>query len=494
MHKRWNWYLLHKPFDRTLERQAPQPLTHEQVHSLRYFWFDGIFAATSEAFYLTYIPLFALAYGATNEQVGWITALGSLLGAIALFPGARLMEKTGQRKRIVLWSGGGIGRLALLLLAMVPLLQMPPAAAIVAIASLNGLRAFMGNFGNPAWTSLVADIVPDFMRGRYFSTRNLTMGLATLIVASVAGWLIHKGNTATSNPYLGFQFVLVLAFLTGMLSTLSFSRIIEPKSKVAAAGKEGDISFRDAVMLSPGFLGLLISAFVWNFSLQIAGPFFNVYLVKNLGADAGMVGLTTSASSLAAMGGLLVFGRALDRKGSVWLQVVTGFPIALLPTFWAFYTEPWQVGVNNLFGGFLWAGYNLASFNLLLELTAGPHRGRSVALYQTLVFVSAVLGPLTGGYMADHFGFTWVFFLSGAGRFIGMVIFVWMTARPLHQIAPKKKWQTARRLVTLPSPVAPTTNRRRVRRSDNAARRPHRHSSRRTVLVEARHSAGRSRP
>ena len=39
------------------------------------------------------------------------------------------------------------------------------------------------------WKGGVADIVPDFLRGRYFSTRNLTMGFGTLIFATVAGWL-----------------------------------------------------------------------------------------------------------------------------------------------------------------------------------------------------------------------------------------------------------------------------------------------------------------
>ena len=189
--QRWNWYLVHRPMERTLVQQTPQPLTIRQTRNLRFFWLDGIFAATSESFYLAFIPLFALAYGATNQQVGWITAIGNLAGAAALFPGARLLEKTGDRKAIVLWSGGGIARVMLLLLAFVPLLSVPPTVPILLIAALNGIRAFMANFANPSWTAMVADIVPEFMRGRYFSLRNLTMGMATLIFSAVAGWVIR---------------------------------------------------------------------------------------------------------------------------------------------------------------------------------------------------------------------------------------------------------------------------------------------------------------
>ena len=432
--QRWNWDLAKQPLDRMLDRQAAQPITATQRRNLRFFWLDGFFAAASEAFYLAYIPLFALAYGATNQQVGWITAVGNLMGALALFPGARFMERTGERKRLVVWSGGGVARVALLLMSLMPLFGLPPMAAILAITSLNGLRAFMGNFANPAWTSIVAEIVPEFMRGRYFSARNISMGLATLVLTTVAGWLIRSGNLWTLNPYLGFQVVFFLAFVVGMFSTYFFSRIEEPSAKMTQAAVAQTGGLRHTLRNSTGFLGFVISGFVWNFSLQLAGPFFSVYMVTDLGADTTMVGITTSISALTSLGGQLVFGRLLDRKGAIWLQLVTGFPIVVLPTLWMFYTSPEQVAVNNVFGGFLWAGYNLANFNLLLTLTPAAGRGRAVALYQTGVFVSAVLGPLVGGYLADNVSFPLIFGLSGLGRLIGMLLFVWLTAWPIYKI------------------------------------------------------------
>ena len=43
--QRWNWYLVRRPMDRALVRQAPAPLTISQRRGLRFFWLDGIFAA-----------------------------------------------------------------------------------------------------------------------------------------------------------------------------------------------------------------------------------------------------------------------------------------------------------------------------------------------------------------------------------------------------------------------------------------------------------------
>jgi MFS family permease len=432
--QRWNWEFVKRPLDTTLTRQITEPVTSTERANLRFFWLDGIFASTSEAFFLTYIPLFALAYGATNEQIGWITAIGNLMGAIALFPGARMMEATGQRKNLVVWTGGGIARFALFFLALIPLFQMPPTVAILAITSLNGLRAFMSNFANPAWTALVADLVPNFMRGRYFSLRSFTMGICTLVFTALAGWLITSGNDWSANPFLGFQLAFFLAFLTGLGSMYYFSRIDESAvaTKAAVAHTKGQL--RRAIRETPGYMGFVVSAVVWNFSLQIAGPFFNVYLVSNLGANTATVGIVTSISSIFALGGQLLFGKWMDRKGAIWLAIVTGIPISILPMMWATYTAPWQVGINNAFGGFLWAGYNLANFNLILQLTPNEGRARAVALYQTGVFAAAVAGPLVGGYIADHIGFNLVFILSGVGRFIATGMFVWLTALPLRRL------------------------------------------------------------
>ncbi len=433
--QRWNWEYVKRPLDTTLSRHATEPITSTELGNLRFFWLDGIFSASSEAFFLTYIPLFALAYGASNEQIGWITAVGNLMGALALFPGARMMERSGQRKRLVVWSGGGIARVALLLLSVIPLFQLPPVVAIVAITSLNGLRAFMSNFANPAWTALVADLVPNFMRGRYFSTRSFTMGISTLLFTALAGWLISSGNRWTDNRYLGFQLAFFLAFLAGMGSMFYFSRIDESAIPTKAVGKRVPGQLRRALRETPGYLGFVISAVVWNFALQLAGPFFNVYLVTNLGANSATVGLVTSVSSFTALGGQLLLGKWMDRKGAVWLAIVTGIPISILPMLWVTYSDPWQVAVNNVFGGFLWAGYNLANFNLLLQLTPNEGRARAVALYQTGVFAAAVAGPLVGGYLADNVGYDLIFILSGVGRFLGIGLFAWLTAWPLRKLA-----------------------------------------------------------
>lgn len=431
--QRWNWSAVVRPLDTHLEHQAEEPVSGVGLRNLRYFWLDGLFAAASDNFYISYVVLFALAYGASNGQVGWLTAVANLLGALALFPGARLIELLGRRKPVVVWSGGGVARFMLLLLALMPLFVVEPLAAIVLIIALNGIRAFAANLANPAWTSMVADIVPSSIRGRYFGSRNMAMGIAALVITPIAGWLINAGSDWFGYEAAGYQIVLLLAFAIGMVSTALFQKIKEPAPTGSIAHKHQKGDLRRAIKQSPGYLGLVASAFVWNLALQVAAPFFNVYLVEAFNASASMIGVLVAISSLMALFGQRVFGRLLDKRGSMWVQMVCGLIIPVLPFAWMLITAPWQVGFINTLGGFVWAGYNLATFNLLLILTPDEQRPRAVALYQTAVFFSAVIGPLLGGYLADAVSFNLIFGLSGVGRLLGTGIFFLFSVRPYRR-------------------------------------------------------------
>lgn len=434
---RLNWDALKTPAGAGPEEPPDphaEPLTPRKVVGVRYFWLDGLFTTVAENFHLNFIPLFALAFGATTNEVGVLTAVANLAGAVSLFPGARLSQASRRKKPLVVWSVGGVARLALLGLAILPFFVAAPRAAIVGIVVLNGLRSFMSNFGNPAWTAMVADLVPRWLRGSYFASRNTMMGVAALVAAPAAGWIIRAGNAWPGLPVLGYQTVFFLAFVTGLMATYCFQRIPEPHP-LPVAGKETRerVGLRQALAGSPGFVGLVVSAFIWNMALQVAAPFFNIYLVGTLGASLSTVGMLAGINMLFALIGTRVFGVLMDRKGALWVQQVTGFMIPSLPLAWVFVASPWQTAPMEAWGGLIWAGYNMANFNLLLEMTPEHRRAEAVALYQTVVFSSAVVGPLLGGYLAGVFGFQAIFGLSAAGRLVGMVVFAWLAVGPARR-------------------------------------------------------------
>ena len=309
---------------------------------------------------------------------------------------------------------------------------------MICLVSLNAIRGMMGNFCNPAWTSMVADLVPMKSRARYFGKRNVAIIAASILAAPIAGKVVKSLSGLSSFPHLGFQAIFFLSFAVGMLSTLSFSRI--PDASVSEATATRPTSFPLRALLSDRrFAGFAASALVWNTALQVSAPFFNVYLVSRLGASAAMVGLLTCISSVTTLFGQLAFGRITDRKGDVFVEVLTGLLIPFLPIAWIFVTAPEQVALINVVSGILWAGFNLANFNILLKLTPDDRRPEATALYQTLVIASAVVGPLIGGALADTIGYEAVFAVSGVGRFIGILLFIVLVVRSGHLLGRERR-------------------------------------------------------
>lgn len=427
--QRWNWSVLSKPLDSRLQTGSEGTLGQGQIGALRNFWLDGIFSTLGENFFIGFAVMFALAYGATSTQIGYLTAVANLLGAAAFYPGALLGKKRERQKLIVIASGGGLGRLSVLLMALIPWLTPDPAVAVILIIILNASKSFWGNLGNPSWTSIVADIVPSHYRGRYFSSRNFAMGVAALCAAPAAGKLIRSVNTSGHSEFAGYQAAFFCAFVLGMLGTFFFSRIdIDHPDNVRAKGLDGKGNGPADRSL---FLWFVISSFIWSMSIQIAGPFFNVYLARELGGDISFVGYSAGISSLSALVGQLVFGKILTKHGSIKVQILSGVFIPFIPILWVFFTQPWHVFFGSILGGFMWAGYNLTNFNILLDLTNGKNRARDVAVFQGLMFVSAVIGPALGGLIINYIQYKAIFIASGIGRMAGLLIFIPTVALPL---------------------------------------------------------------
>jgi MFS family permease len=385
----------------------------------RLLWTDGLISNVSESFVTNFINPFAMALGATNGQIGALSAITNLGSAVGLLPGARLSERSGRRKRIVVLTGGLVARLLLLVLASLPLFLGSP-ALIFAVIGVFALRAFFNQLGYPAWTALVADLVPKSIRGRYLGSRNIGLAIAALIFTPIAGRVIESIGGVK-----GYQVSLTLAAATGLIATAVFAQIKEPRT--TQSGRKAHASSVRSLDLIRGnrqFAHFTGVALIWNLALMIAGPFFSVYLIRTLQGTPTQIGILAAAYSVGNILGQRLWGRLNDRRGAAWVMRLTGLLIPAVPVAWSLAPGPWWLVPIECTSGFLWAGYLLANFNLLLGLAPEPQRERFVAVYQTIVFSAAFIGPLVGGLLADTFAIPSLMRISAAGRMLASLIFV----------------------------------------------------------------------
>jgi MFS family permease len=385
---------------------------------MHWFWWGGFFAGANETIILQYLPLFALAFGASNGQIGLLAAGVGLAATLAFVPGAWLSTRWRYRKPFILATGWGAAQLLLIPLALVALLFDVPLAVRLIIA-VAAIRAFVFNLALPAWTALAADLVPAGIRGRYFSTRNFLYG-----VGGLAGLLLVALVLASLGSKEGWLVVWLLVLAAGLAYHWTYSRIPERDLSPAKERPRPCLSPRITLLRDANFQAYGGTVLIWSTSLYMAAPFFNVHLVKNLGASPLWVGGLLVVTSLFGLLGQLLFGKMVDVRGSRWVIAVCGLVIPFLPWAWYFVNAPYQVIAINAVAGVAWAGYMLASFNFLLAISPQGQQRYYAAAYQTLVYLSTFLGPLLGGAIASVYGIKMLFLLSGAGRMLACVLFV----------------------------------------------------------------------
>ena len=384
------------------------------------FWFDGLFSAASDTIPLNYLSLYLLALGATGSQIGIFSALTSLAAAIFLLPGALIVERFGHRKDITVWFGGGLARITLLILALLPF-GMTGQVLIWVVILFSVIRSAAGNLAFPGWMSMIGDIVPLETRGRYFGSRNLAMVVAGMLMTYLMGEFI----TWAGSPQ-GYQLSLILAFVVGMLSTYFYAGIKDHQAQqpLPAASQVSLTEIWKHFLKSPLFISFCMASAIWNFSVNVAAPFFNVYMVQNLNFTAAMVGITAVSTSITKIFVQKKIGELSDRWGSGKVQLVAMFLIPILPVAWVFVTQLWHVVAINILGGVLWGAFELVSFNFLLQFTPDDLRARYSAIFQIIITLSLAGGAILGSSIILWWGYNGIFLVSAIGRLLAAFYFM----------------------------------------------------------------------
>ncbi len=396
--------------------------------SLRQLILSGVLANVSDAIVNTYQSVYLLTLGASRAQIGLLGSFSSLAMPLAMLPGGRLAARRPRYKRLVVLPSL-LGRLMLLGLIFLPLVVSQVRWLVYLGMGFAVARAFLLHLVTPAWTALLGDIVPPRWRGRYFSARNLFMGAAAFLILLAVGQLVDVLDAPR-----GYQLALGVAIVAALGSGYFLSRVSEPERSIAERGLAERAPLWRRLRGEDAFLRFTGVAMLWNLSVSVGGPFFILYLVEEAGASASMLALTSAVSTLAALPAQRFFGVLTGRRGSIWVNRLTGLVIPLVPALWGFIRQPWQAFPIQIISGFAWAGYNLSAFNLLLDLTPDAERTSFVAFHQSLIGVGMSLGAGLGGWLAETYGYRPVFLTSAAGRFWAASLFILMTI-------PAQTWQ-----------------------------------------------------
>ena len=393
-----------------------------------------------------FFTAFALFLKAGNLAIAILASAPILLGALAQLISARWIGHFRQR-RIFLQRVLTLQALAYVPLFLVPLLFTRSAVPVAIAFAL--FTMFLGNMAQPVWTSLIGDVVPEAQRGRYFGQR-FRIIMLVLAFATLGGGLVLAAYEQIGWVWAGFGVLFGIAALARYLAAELFPLHYEPDYQPTT---DDFFSLWDFIRRTPqsNFARFTFYAALINFGVNIAAPFFAVYMLRDLHWSYTRFTINAITMPLAQVVFVHWWGRISDRHGNRAVLLATSFLLPLLPVLWALTGNFYLLLGAQVMSGATWSGYNLATQNFLLDSVTPRKRALVMSYYSLINGVFVVIGgTLVGAWLANHLPsayhlgplhFTFVsslpavFIISGAVRVVVLLALA-PTFREIRNVEP----------------------------------------------------------
>ena len=408
--------------------KAEETLSEDQVrHALKYVIRDGV--ASQAMGILTggaFLVAFAVKLGASNFVIGLLAAIGPLAQLLQL-PSIFIVEKI-RNRRLITVVAAALSRFCWLIIALSPFIFPAKIAIAVLLILLAAVSAF-GAVSGCSWNSWMRDLIPEKVMGSFFSRRmRISTGVGIALSILAAMYLDFWKKQFAEQELAGYSILFFLGFAAGVLGLFFLAKTpeirmpqVQERIKIL---KLLSLPFRDE-----NFRKLIAFMCSWNFAVNLAGPFFMVYMLKRLGLSMSFIIGLSIVSQVMHFLFLKIWGKYTDRfsnksvlaiSGPLFIGSILAWTFTTMPEKY-FLTIPLLIVIHAVMG-LSSAGVSLASGNISLKLAP---KGQATAYLATNTIVNSVaagIAPILGGKFADFFAgreLAWTLnYKSPSGEFI----------------------------------------------------------------------------
>ena len=386
-----------------------ESLTDEEVdHGLKLVIRDGL--TTQAMVTLTggiFLVAFALQLGASNTVVGLLAAIPPLAELLQI-PSIYIVERV-RKRRLVVVAASLAARLCWIPIILIPFFLSPERGIFVLILSI-ALYASFSAVSHCGWNSWMRDLIPQDRLGAFFSHRLTLSTAVALVISLVAGFFIDSWEAVFPDlAAYGYSLLFLLGLIAGLIGITFLARTPEPRMVVEEA-EDGFFAAIRKPFADLNFRNLVIFLGSWNFAVNLASPFFTVYMLQRIGLDVSLVVALSVLSQVMNIVFYRSWGQVSDRFSNKSVLAVSG-PLFMLAIFaWMFVTlpdvyvltYPLLILIHILMGISL-AGVSLASGNIGLKLAP---KGQATSYLAASTFANSVaagVAPILGGLFVDFF-------------------------------------------------------------------------------------------
>jgi len=349
----------------------------------------------------------AVSLGAPNLVIGVLAAVPHLIQFVQFF-GIYLIERYRTRRLIAVLAGFGARLMYLPMIAAVLLDNSGIAIALLVVAV--ALRYSFGAVVTAAWNAWIPELIPETQRSEFVARRLRLMAIVGIGLSFAAAALVDSwANWSPRGGHYAYATLFATALLAGFASLYCMMKMPE-RTMAEASGKMQFARNLMRPLRDPNFRRLLLFLGPWNFAVNLAAPFFTVYMLTLLDLQLTIVTGLMVMSQFANVLVLREWGRIADRFSNKSVLAICG-PLFIVCIFaWTFTTFPERhaltlplLALVHVLMGVATAGVTLASTTIAMKLAPPEERTAYMASSSMINSVAAGAAPIIGGLFADFF-------------------------------------------------------------------------------------------
>ena len=376
----------------------------KQAYGRKLFLIEGVLASSAtRTFAGSIMTAFALALGASEGQIGIIASARRVAGFAQLFT-SHFLERIGGKRRLYysVFGTSRLFRIFVVFLPSIPFIFVSNNAVewLIFMVFVVGCMESIGIVLKKTWMS---ELTPPDIRGRYFGLRSIFVGSFGMI-AGYLGSLYVDHWKALGRGMFGFQIIFAISAFLGFLALIVIAMTPESPSEPKKQSlkvflRSFQIPFRDKP-----FAIWMIYHGCYAFATGFAGPFFSVYLLKELQLPLATVAIYTAIGEISSIVLSRFWGTLADKYGNKTVLVISCVVKSIFPALWIFAT-----GVDTM-GAIIWLGFvhstrgfnsaqQITTLNMALHLSPEESRPIYLSCESTVANLASAVSPFLGGLL-----------------------------------------------------------------------------------------------
>lgn len=336
------------------------------------------------ALVFSFIPVHLRSIGFSMGEIGTLSALSALVGALIQIPMGNLSDRVGKRKPFIVFSLLINGAIFLFLFPKLTVYR-----SFLLVYSVIGLCSYTALTLSSV---LVLDLSMSGEVGRDYASSRMWGSVGFLACVLVTGFFPFFTQSNIMFLIIGIAFLISAMFIASVNEPEAKINILSPK----IVGVKGLMNNRQ-------LLSILIFYFLYYTTLTGASTYVNL-LVKSLNGSNSMVSFAYAVSSGIEIPFMFIMGSLSDKIGRRPLLVLASLALPLRMLFYSLAANPIHIIGIQTMHSVTFAVMVVVPMAYVNDIVPSNERGTAQGMFNMTTGFASAFAPFLAGYVADIVG------------------------------------------------------------------------------------------